>query len=244
MVCDEVLGNSSLVQKLSVTDNAQKVASTGFVAFGIHNFLVGLADVVKESNIVLEQRVAKFAGTLMVSVLEVMHQLLLLHVDMVALPAGHGPVSQFSTLVLASKVRGETSKIIAFLGTLRTKEKKLLYLFSSAAYIVSDMLGDVHVLIECLDTAGTYFCVQVVLGNVLNHQSPVFHNYVALQALEVVVDLWKVLRKSAQIHKSLAAFLNEVMAKRSDDDTAILGVHGGMNCFYHRALFIISAMHT
>lgn len=106
------------------------------------------------------------------------------------------------------------------------------------------MLGDVHVLIECLDTMGTYFCVQVVLGNMLNHQCPVFHNYVALQALEVVVDLWEVLRKSAQIYKSLAAFLNKVVTKCSDDDTAILGVHGGMYCFYHRALFIISTMHT
>lgn len=133
MVCDEVLGNSSLVQKFCITDNAQKVASTGFVAFGIHHIFVRLADVVKESNIVLEQRIAKLAGTLMVSVLEVIHQLLLLHVDMVALPAGHGPVIQFSTFVLAVIVRGETSKIIAFLGTLRTKEAKLFYLFSSAA---------------------------------------------------------------------------------------------------------------
>jgi hypothetical protein len=98
-------------------------------------------------------------------------------------------------------------------------------------------------LLKSLDTVRADFSVRVQFGDVLNHGRRVLNNHVALKASQVVVNLRKVFGKFAQFHKPLAAFQDEVITQRSDDDTAILGVHGSMDCFYDWNLFIISA-HT
>jgi hypothetical protein len=105
MVGDEVLGDPCFVNKFCITDNTQQCTSrVEFVAVCIQSIWVSLAVVVHEGNIVLKQHIARSAFTLMVGVLEVIQQLLLLHVHVVALPTGHGPVCQFATTMLASKV--------------------------------------------------------------------------------------------------------------------------------------------